>query len=63
MRRKAQATRTAVKRGRILLVDDHPLVRERLAEVINREPDLMVSGEAEDRPGPLTLSSPSRRTW
>jgi DNA-binding NarL/FixJ family response regulator len=37
------------KRFRILLVDDHPLVRERLAEVINREPDLTVCAEAEDR--------------
>ena len=37
------------KRTRILLVDDHPLVRERLAEVINREPDLIVCAEAEDR--------------
>jgi DNA-binding NarL/FixJ family response regulator len=37
------------KQARVLLVDDHPLVRERLAEVINREPDLTVSGEAEDR--------------
>jgi DNA-binding NarL/FixJ family response regulator len=37
------------KRSRILLVDDHPLVRERLAEVINREPDLHVCAEAEDR--------------
>src|SRR5512147_2873226 len=41
--------RTLPKRARILLVDDHPLVRERLAEVINREPDLSVCGEAEDR--------------
>ena len=37
------------RRDRILLVDDHPLVRERLAEIINREPDLHVCGEAEDR--------------
>src|SRR5260221_8810268 len=37
------------KRTRILLVDDHPLVRERLTEVINREADLMVCAEAEDR--------------
>lgn len=37
------------KRIRILLVDDHPMVRERLAEVINREPDLTVCAEAEDR--------------
>jgi DNA-binding NarL/FixJ family response regulator len=39
-------------RGRrvgIVVVDDHPMVRERLAEVINREPDLHVCGEAEDR--------------
>lgn len=41
--------RPAPKRARILLVDDHPLVRERLAEVINRERDLTVCGEAEDR--------------
>jgi DNA-binding NarL/FixJ family response regulator len=34
---------------RILLVDDHPMVRERLAEVIQREPDLKVCGEADDR--------------
>ena len=30
-------------------MDDHPLVRERLAEIINREADLHVCGEAEDR--------------
>src|SRR5512137_952761 len=41
--------RSARKRVRILLVDDHPLVRERLAEIINREPDLAVCGDAEDR--------------
>jgi DNA-binding NarL/FixJ family response regulator len=29
-------------------VDDHPIVRERLAELINQEPDLIVCGEAED---------------
>jgi DNA-binding NarL/FixJ family response regulator len=32
-----------------VVVDDHPMVRERLAEVINREADLQVCGEAEDR--------------
>ena len=40
---------------RILLVDDHPLVRERLAEIINRETDLHVCGEAEDRHDALEL--------
>jgi DNA-binding NarL/FixJ family response regulator len=34
---------------RILLVDDHPMVRERLAAAIHEQPDLIVSGEAEDR--------------
>jgi DNA-binding NarL/FixJ family response regulator len=29
-------------------VDDHPIVRERLAELINQEPDLHVCAEAED---------------
>ena len=42
-------TRPLQQQARVLLVDDHPMVRERLAEVINREPDLVVSGEAEDR--------------
>jgi DNA-binding NarL/FixJ family response regulator len=46
---KSPAVRTRKKRWRILLVDDHPMVRERLAEIINREADLIVSGEAEDR--------------
>lgn len=40
---------------RILLVDDHPLVREGLAEVLTREPDLMICGEAEDRQQALKL--------
>ncbi len=49
MRHKSHPLRPARKRARILLVDDHPVVRERLAEVIDREPDLTVCGEAEDR--------------
>ena len=40
---------SASRRSRILLVDDHPLVRERLAEIINREKDLVICGDAEDR--------------
>jgi len=31
----------------VLVVDDHPIVREGLAQMINREPDLAVCGEAE----------------
>src|ERR1700691_64744 len=40
---------------RILLVDDHPLVRLSMREVIKREPDLVVCGEAEDREQALEL--------
>ena len=32
---------------RIFLVDDHPILRQGLALFINREPDLMVCGEAD----------------
>lgn len=35
-------------KSRILLVDDHPIVRQGLEEMINHENDLMVCGTAED---------------
>ncbi len=38
----------AVKKSKVLVVDDHPIVRQGLALLINRESDLMVCGEAED---------------
>jgi DNA-binding NarL/FixJ family response regulator len=33
---------------RILIVDDHPMMRQGLAQLIELEPDLVVCGEAED---------------
>jgi len=36
------------KRYKVLLVDDHPLVRRGLADLIGREPDLEICGEAAD---------------
>ena len=35
---------------RVLLVDDHPVLRRGLGQLINQEPDMMVCGEAEDAP-------------
>lgn len=43
------------KINRILIVDDHPLVREGLALQIRTQPDLQVCGEAEDLPEALAL--------
>ena len=37
-------------RKRILIVDDHPMMREGLRGVINRQPDMLVCGEAENAP-------------
>ena len=39
---------TRPKKCRVLLVDDHPIVRQGLSLLIDREPDLSVCGEAED---------------
>ncbi len=44
-------------RTRILIVDDHPLVRESLKKIIQGEPDLVVCGEAEDREQALQIVS------
>jgi DNA-binding NarL/FixJ family response regulator len=36
------------ERTRVFIVDDHPIVRQGLAQMLNQEMDLMVCGEAED---------------
>ena len=49
---RATATRAtnARLRRRVLVVDDHPIVRHGFALLINRAPDLIVCGEAHDAP-------------
>jgi DNA-binding NarL/FixJ family response regulator len=47
LRTKSDSTATPVK-TKVFLVDDHPLVREWLTQLIQRENDLAVCGEAED---------------
>jgi DNA-binding NarL/FixJ family response regulator len=39
--------RTAKAQKRVLIVDDHPITRYGLTQLINHEPDLMVCGDAE----------------
>src|SRR6516225_10094052 len=45
----------APARTKVLIVDDHPVVREGLAMHLATQPDLEVCGEAEDLPGAMTL--------
>ena len=40
---------------RVLIVDDHPIVREGLDRLLSREEDLLVCGQAEDAPQALEL--------
>src|SRR5579871_4347566 len=39
---------TNAKKNKVFVVDDHPIIRQGLALMINREPDLTVCGEAQD---------------
>ena len=45
---------------KIFLVDDHPLVREWLTNLIHQQPDLFVCGESEDAPHALQEISATR---
>jgi DNA-binding NarL/FixJ family response regulator len=40
---------------KVLLVDDHPVLRKGLGQLINHESDMMVCGEAEDSPKAFEL--------
>jgi DNA-binding NarL/FixJ family response regulator len=44
----AELSETVARKSRVFIVDDHPLVREGLANLINGQDDLIVCGEAED---------------
>jgi DNA-binding NarL/FixJ family response regulator len=43
------------KKTKVVLVDDHPLVREWLANLINQQSDLQVSGDADSAPKALQI--------
>jgi DNA-binding NarL/FixJ family response regulator len=49
-----------VTKKKILVVDDHPIVRQGLALMVNREADLVVCGEAEDASGALLVLASAR---
>src|SRR5437667_12282858 len=45
---------------RVFLVDDHPLVREWLTNLVNQQPDLTVRGEPESAPQPVRASAAAK---
>ena len=51
------------KRARVLIVDDHPAVREALAMRIGLQSDLEVCGEAADLSEALRWSPTHSPTW
>src|SRR5947207_2572472 len=58
MRHQQEDSRTAGRR--ILLVDDHPIVRERIRDIIEAEQGMVVCGQAEDRNGALAAIESSK---
>jgi len=48
MAEKKRQAKSNKNERKILIVDDHPIVRRGLTQLINQEEDLVVSGEAED---------------
>jgi DNA-binding NarL/FixJ family response regulator len=46
--KKKHPNKTDENKTKILIVDDHPIVRQGLTELINQEDDLVVCGQAED---------------
>ena len=55
-RRKRSSQETTIMAAKILIVDDHPAVREGLAVRIAAQPDMEVCGEAADIPQALDLA-------
>jgi|SRR5262245_24201250 len=52
--------RSAGKTVKILIVDDHPVVRDGLTAQLQSEPDLVVCGQAEDVPSAIAVLDSTR---
>jgi DNA-binding NarL/FixJ family response regulator len=53
-------TKTTPARRRVLVVDDHPIMREGLRQLINHEADLMVCGDSADAAEAMSLICSAR---
>ncbi|HTS56414.1 MAG TPA: response regulator transcription factor [Terriglobales bacterium] len=56
----SKAQNPASLKKRVMVVDDHPIVRQGLALLINRESDLVVCGEAEETMGAMHVLASAR---
>src|SRR5438876_11662336 len=56
----AKKLQEAAARKGVLIVDDHPITRQGLAQLINHEKDLRVCGEAKNAPEALKLTVSSK---
>ena len=57
---QTQSIEAGGRKKAVFLVDDHPLVREWLTNLIHQQPDLVVCGESEDAPHALQEISATR---
>jgi DNA-binding NarL/FixJ family response regulator len=55
MAQKKLRTEMDAKKATIVIVDDHPIVRQGLADLLNEEQDLAVIGQAEDAPEAMQI--------
>jgi DNA-binding NarL/FixJ family response regulator len=51
---KTKAAASKGTKAKIFIVDDHPMMREGLTQLIHNEPDLQVCGEAEEVPAAVS---------
>ena len=47
--------RSNVKKARVLIVDDHPIIRQGLSQLLNQQPDFTICGETEDGSKALSM--------
>ena len=60
MARKKLQKKAEKSKARVLIVDDHPIVRQGLSALINHEDDLVVCGQAEDAQQALSAIKKTR---
>lgn len=57
---KTKQKTAPARKARVLILDDLPIIRERMIELIENEPDLMVCGQADDAREAMRTIAPAR---